>query len=111
MGATGPMSLLQELTPLLLEASNDPERFVAAHVALARLFRENRRDLGGDLERRADGSFGYVFDGLTATLRPVGEADEGTTYEGIAAFQPCAATVDPGQLPTLRDRWRQRLRQ
>lgn len=106
--AKPPLFPREELVAPLLRALDDPDRFVIAHAMLARLFRDKRLDLGGELVNQPGGTFAYVFDGLAITLRPVGDADEGTTYEGIAAFQPCTAAIDRAQLPAIREQWRRR---
>lgn len=98
----------EELATPLLGALDDPNRYVVAHAILAGLFDEMSADYGGELTAQPDGTFAYMFDGLAVTLRPVGEAMEGTSYEGVAAFHGCTVTIDSGQLPAIRAQWQRR---
>jgi hypothetical protein len=96
-----------EERPALFQALDDPERFAVAHYILSEVY---RRGWERELEQRPDGTFRYTNDGLKVELRPDGEPQEGTTFEGIAAFQKCTARIDPAQLPAIRERWLQEWR-
>ena len=105
-----------ELLRPLLGALEDPERFAAAHYLLEEVTRAARMPALPDVvwqERElrplTDDTFAYTYLGLPVVLQFDGEAEEGTTYEGVAAFQPCSATIDAIHLPAVRAQWHRRL--
>jgi hypothetical protein len=94
----------------LLRALDDPDRVVAAHLAL---MQTERIPFWGSHELQDDGSFRYEVDGLRLTLLP-GPWDY-APYLGES--QPYRRTcndpqfwrIDSAQLPAIRNRWHDRL--
>jgi hypothetical protein len=90
-----------ELVPPLLRALEDPGRFVAAHFGL-----RMRLDWSNwtKAERLTDDAFRCEFEHLRVELR----AEAFAPGEHVSRFD-CAASVDPAQLPAIRDHWHRRL--
>jgi hypothetical protein len=131
---TGPQA-----APALLAALEDPDRWVAAHVVLTRLFDQPRLWNGngrvhpavaggggstanhGDGQHDAEALLAHTFNGLRVDLRLLG--DDGDERERLYVdhdnpldydyyvVRPCRATIDPAQQAAVRDQWHRRLDQ
>lgn len=55
-----------------------------------------------------DGSCAYEVDGLAMTLRPTDWQAMGGMANALR-MTDCTATIDPAQLPAIRDQWHRRL--
>jgi hypothetical protein len=107
-----------EITPPLLRALENPDQFLAAHVALLRVHGKWQRR---SLEPRADGTYADDAEGLKAVLTPVGKprplrSTSDDPFEGLVwppgvaqmdsvELYSCSGRVEPGALRTVRDRW------
>lgn len=87
--------------PLLRELEN-PDTFVAAHLALAIRFGTEDRTTLSD---RPDASCDFLVDGLCVSLRSI---DKGH-YESIGIIYSAWAHIDTAQLSAIRDQWHDRL--
>lgn len=103
----------EALTPALLKAMDDPQRWVAAHVVLTRLNGGRGPGIGRpDRNERLPAQRVYEFNGVTARLRPTGPAYEWTDDNSDGCYwevTPCAADVDPAQRERTREYWHGRL--
>jgi hypothetical protein len=108
-----PVFTPEEMRPALLEALDYPDRFVAAHVLLARL--ENRRLDASRFEPRPDGVAVVDVSGLRVELLPPPPNWEynfdRTFYGGGEGIDSdCRVRVDPAQRLALRDQWHRKYR-
>jgi hypothetical protein len=100
--------------PLLLEALEDPDGFVAAHYYLGRSSRSlppEPGDMGDDvrMSRMADGSLCYDYSGLRVGLSELKVTGEGVNPGGLITIFSARQSIDPAQFPPLRARWHRHL--
>jgi hypothetical protein len=102
----------------LLDALDDPARWVAAHVILTRLFVPAslyfQSSGDGTVDVAADGTIVQTYHGLRVRLRP---RPGGRGYARPSApsdrddyrVQTCDPVIDPAQQAVIRDRWQRTL--
>lgn len=110
-----------EAAPALLDALEDPDQWVAAHVLLDKLTRDDRyrRSVGtgagaGWFESLSGSGpdFRQTVDGLDVRLESYGPTRYFTyspSYGDDFDVQACRPTIDPAQQPAIRDQWHRRL--
>lgn len=95
---------LSQIGPCLIRALDDPHTALVAHVALA--VRYGRSSITIDHEPiKIGGSYVAQVDGLEVTLRP----SKKFRPKSYWIMYDCTATIDPSQLPAIREMWRKRL--
>ena len=123
MGRAGderPVFTREELTPALMEALRDPERFLAAHWILGQLYRDLVREgpraerTPGEqsrvFEQRPDGALIHHLDGLEVRLKrvPPPERYWSAGGENLNVWR-CTWAVRDDQIVSVHERWRHRL--
>jgi hypothetical protein len=107
---------LDQLTWALLQAMDDPDRFVVAHVILTRQSYMLTRSDGRPIQfgtfkvtKEPDGSFVHIYDNLQVWLKP--QPEEWTGHDGdddiVGWF--CTASVDAAQMRMIKEQWQSRL--
>jgi hypothetical protein len=112
----GPGAGLEQLTPALLQALDDPDRFVIAHVILYHQY--IMLPYSGvssippgkfGITKEPDGSFVHIYDNLRVRLKP--QPEEWTGHDGdddIVGWY-CTASVDAAQMRMIKEQWQSRL--
>jgi hypothetical protein len=99
-----------QLTPPLLRALEDPDRWLVAHVLLTRLDSGPR---GGYEAEPLDLMQGPTFGGVSLRLVRVGSEAHWNFHSGAIDelwwVTPCAAKANGFQMAEVRERWHQRL--
>jgi len=101
----------------LIDALDNPKKFLAAHLALVNLLRAwqhrhappDTTTIGpGRLKEGASGSAILTIDGLRVELIPYAEGGYGS--DGADQLElPCTAKIDPAQIKTISKQWHDRL--
>ena len=92
--------------PILLRALEDPERFAAAHYGLQMIGYAKSYRMTVAAAPRDNGSIRVRFDGLLVDLRGPHDPRVDSSDTHFADYTP---TIDPAQLPAIRDQWHRRL--
>jgi hypothetical protein len=95
----------QTRTPLLLEALEDPDRFVIAHIGLVEIH-EQWQSTPRIYERRPDGAIHVTYFGLEADLFDARDVRTDSSDTSFAEFTP---RIAPEQQAVIRDYWHRRL--
>jgi hypothetical protein len=90
--------------PSLLPALEDPQRFVIAHLLLRHLYPQPMSMMGYDGAEVMNGT--YQVDGLNVR---VSEGKLLQVYEPVWSVREGVPSIDPAQLPRIRDQWHRRL--
>jgi hypothetical protein len=103
----------RETIPALLDAMEDPNRFISAHwlmtsESIAFAIPEPPAEKNS-LTRQPDGSFIYLRDGLHLEFSRLTETARGVAVGGPIIEYSCRMSVDPRQFPALLARWHRRL--
>ena len=107
---TGPARLpftTNQIVPPLLDALEDPDKFVAVHVMLSQTTPGSSNTTA--YSQQPDGSVVEVFNGLKITLapgQPHSQFSVGPTGAVITTYQTqCTGRADPAQIPALVAQW------